>query len=218
VRSYRVGLTVLFKRGSHRFPIRGAGAASATGVGKMRLDLSKLKALNGKDWGDLYFVYAGDAMYLHWPKLLRVQPDLKPWLRMNITGRSQAGGSASEGAFFGRQLSFPRLLMYVAGLTSGAEHARAVGHDAIHGEPTTHYLLLVRPTKIGLTSPHDLRNQVWIDRTGRLRRISLDFGTITTDTGRKVAFSIDETFYAFGTPVRVRLPKASQVGPFSAVR
>jgi hypothetical protein len=165
-------------------PIRGEGAASAKGVGQMRLNLSRLKARNGKDWGDVFFVYAGDAMYLHWPKLLRVQPGLKPWLRMNVSGGSQGGGSASEGAFFGRQLSFSRMLVYVAGLTSGADHARAVGQDAIHGEPATHYLLLVKPSKIGLTSPHELRNQVWIDREGRLRRISLDFGLIPTDSGK----------------------------------
>ena len=184
----------------------------------MRLDLSGLRALNGRDWGDVFFLYDGDDMYLHWPKLLRVQPGLKPWLRMKVSGGSQSGGSASEGAFFGRQLSFPRMLVYVAGLTRGADHARVVGQDLVRGEPATHYLLLVKPAKIGLTSPHELRNQVWVDPEGRLRRIALDFGTIPTDTGRKVAFSIDETFYAFGTPVRVRLPRASQVGPFSAVR
>lgn len=216
--SYHVRLRLIYA-GRHRVVLSGLGAAdAATGLGKLSIDMSAVKRLNPKSLGGaVEVVYSKKTLYLHWPRLLEAQPSLKPWLRESVAQATSRSGGPS-GTLVSAGISAPRLLILTAGAAYRADEVRSLGGATVDGRAASHYLLLVTPRKLGLRAPRKLRDEVWIDRRGRLVGMLLDFGPLSTPSNGTATFEIEEEFYEFGRPVHVKLPRPSQVGELSAVR
>jgi hypothetical protein len=216
--SYRVRLRLIYS-GRHRVVLSGVGAAdAATGLGKLTIDMSAVKRLNPRSLGGaVEVVYSSKAVYLHWPRLLEAQPSLRPWLRESVAQAQSRSGEPS-GTVVSAGINAPRLLVLTAVAAYRADAVRSLGDATVQGRPASHYLLLVPPRKLGLRAPRKLRDEVWIDRHGRLVGTLLDFGPLATPSNGTATFEIEEEFYEFGRPVQVKLPPPSQVGELSSIR
>ncbi len=156
------------------------------------------------------------VVYLHMPGGIRLVGGR--WLRVPLSPRAGSGLDAleSQGVSPGQELS------YLAGTTPRVVD---LGPAVVAGRPTTHYRLTVdlrrvaartdvalRPAleklvqqEIRLQGTADLPMQVWIDRQGRLSRLTY---TLATAEGRMaVAIGLSD----FGVPVRVSPPPPADI-------
>jgi hypothetical protein len=172
----------------------------------------------------------GHAIYMKYPAAFApLMGSQTPWLEIDL---SQAAGALGlpEGALDQYQQNDPtQYLRYLTGVSSDVQ---TVGHEAVRGVDTTHYHATIDLAKGMSTVPDAARNKlgvdaqaldkmyaqlqkqlgsstlpvdVWIDGSGRLRRLAMNMSTKDAGVG------IEMELYDYGVAVHVEAPPADQV-------
>jgi hypothetical protein len=232
LKSFRVQTATTFKLGSRDLTFTGDGAfASPARRGRLSLDMSALNQVVGPqgspyNLGYALFILDGSAIYMRIPILRQLNPNLRPWVKLDL---GQAGRT--------QQLDFESFLQFSQGgdPTQALQYLRAagkvekVGGDKVRGVPTTHYKATVDLRKvadkasadrraelrkninrlIALTGSSTIPIDVWIDKQGYVRKEM--YTEKMQLQGRKTAVDASLEMFDFGAPVVAPVPSATDV-------
>jgi hypothetical protein len=160
-------------------------------------------------------LFDGHAFYIHFPESLAGRlPGGKAWMKMDIDALGKSAGVDLGQMMQANQGNPADMLKALKGV--GTSHK--VGTENIGGTPTTHYRADIDLNKaadrIGAGKVKDLFSNagvssvpvdVWIDRSGRVRREAFKFAAAGT------AMDMTIEFTRFGVPVDVTPPPSNQV-------
>jgi hypothetical protein len=93
--SSRVAFTIaMSSAGSQQATITGEGAFDGTQhEGEMTMDLTKLgAAAGGADLGEAHVIFKGLTVYMKFPFLQQMQPNMKPWIRFDLDALGKQQG------------------------------------------------------------------------------------------------------------------------------
>lgn len=206
----------------------GNGAISATLAGTMQtkpilgqITMSGL-SIAGQSLGDVTMLLMPDAFYMKMPILAAKTG--KPWAEMKFSEMRSASGLDMSQLMSQAQQMQPA--QYIAQLTASGD-VHAVGNESVDGVQTTHYAGTVSTADALSHYTPDVRAQmrplldqsgvtgydldVWLDSHGLVRRIR------TTTQGGQLAFSFAMDVLAYGVPVHVTRPPASQVADLGSL-
>lgn len=182
--------------------------------------------------GSMELRYLGTTMYLKIPSALAGQvPGDTPWVSIDVAKvTKQATGSSIEALQGGAPSNPIDLLDYLRG---AGQRVRNLGHETVGGVPTTHYATTIDLDKAAratssarkpiqrieqLTGTHTVPAQLWIDGSGRLRKLHITeqlqhVATGATTGGASagpVTLRFTETLSGYGTSVHVTAPSADE--------
>ncbi|HYY65396.1 MAG TPA: hypothetical protein VE688_12315 [Gaiellaceae bacterium] len=232
LKSFRVHTTTTFKLGSRDLTFKGDGVfASKARRGRLSLDMSALNQIVGAqgspyNLGYALFIVDGDALYMRIPILKQLNPNLRPWVKLDL---GQAGRT--------QQLDFGSFLQFSQGgdPTQALEYLRAAGKvnkegkADVHGVATTRYKVAVDLRKVAGKAAADRRDElrkninrlialtgsstipidVWIDKQGYVRK---ELYTEKVELrGQKAAVEASVELFGFGSPVVAPVPPAADV-------
>ena len=168
----------------------------------------------------------GTTIYMKMPQLAQL-PGGKPWAKIDLQKAGKAAGIDFSKLMQNGQTNPADMLGYLKGVGS----SKKVGTESIRGAVTTHYRsqidLKKAADKLGDKKTADSMKQlfsqsgvssfpvdVWIDRSGRVRRESMSM-----KFGGAVGGAMDMTieFTRFGVPVDTTPPPADQVNDLSSL-
>lgn len=232
LKSFRVHTTTTFKLGSRDLTFTGDGAfASPARRGRLSLDMSALNQFVGPqgspyNLGYALFILDGSAIYMRIPILRQLNPNLRPWVKLDL---GQAGRT--------QQLDFESFLQFSQGgdptqalqYLLAAGKVEKVGSEKVRGVPTTHYKATVDLRKvadkasvdrraelrkninrlIALTGSSTMPIDVWIDKQGYARKET--YTEKAQLQGRKSAVDASLEMFDFGAPVVAPVPSAADV-------
>ena len=203
-----------------------ADVDSATQDVAMTMDLGMLG-------GEMEMVVHDEVIYMRSPAFEGVAPT--PWVSMDPAKMDPAAAAQFGG--FGAGTTDPSAY---AGLFAGVFDVRASGEADIGGVATTHYVGTIDLAKVlegfsdvvgedvdaatkeqleaavkqfeALGIEEKIPFELWIDDEGlpRRQRVTMDFGDLVPGT-EEAFLKMTVDYSAFGEPVHVQVPKASQV-------
>jgi hypothetical protein len=209
-----------------------AGATSVTvnGVGDLRTDQAILTVQLPAPLGQIEVRSTGQDYFVHLPPQLIRVADGRPWVRVDRSSLQALAGSQLGVPALGTTLDFSSLLAWLQGVSG---QITTVGHERIHGTPTTHYRAQVDLSRVAATMGADANDasglaqtvgrtipmDVWIDAQGRLRqlKIALDLNTlhapqgVTLPTQARGTAVLTVDLWNFGVAVHPVPPPANQV-------
>jgi hypothetical protein len=175
------------------------------------------------------------TVYVQVPAADRAKTQGKAWVEASIS----TNANQSQGLDNLIQPDDPQGALQV--LQSQSSQVTRVGRAVIDGVSTTHFRATYDMAKAGsgaspttiqrfveLTGTSTIPVDVWLDSAGRVRRLSLSISVVKLPQGAtttaqaqaelplRVTITLDLS--AFGTPVAVTAPPASEVAPASAVQ
>jgi len=183
--------------------VSGQGAANlANGDSVFTVDLPA-------SLGQIQVLTTGGTAYVQVPNALTSLTGGKPWASVT-TGSVGAPGSVS---FDASQL--------LDSLRSIAGPVTVVGTgDTVHGDPTTHYRATIDLSRLAANAPaalgllngnRSVPVDVWVDASGRLRRLTASFDASGTRGASLGTVQVTAELWDFGTDVHVTAPPADQV-------
>ena len=229
VTSYRTAVRTTFDLVGRSVTVTGEGAfAPKRNRGTMTLDMSDLSTILRRRVGKAHLVLAGRALYMRLPFLKT--PKHKPWLKIASGGSGQAGGVDFSSLLQLGQGGDPTQTL---GYLAATEDVKKLGEEKVRGTPTTHYrgtVALAKVAKhasprarartglvvarlIALMRSNKLPVDVWIDHSGRVRRV--DYRETLRLQLRPTTIRSSTELFDFGTPVVAPVPPASQVTDFT---
>jgi hypothetical protein len=162
----------------------------------------------------------------------------KPWISLDVAKLSQQGDGSLQQLITDSPADPSTVLGYLRG---AGTQVNTVGPDTVDGAATTHYSVTLDLDKAAQgqnaqtqqatqalereLGTHTLPADVWIDQTGRLRKISLretltGAGMPSTGVGAKptgpVSFQFTAVLSDFGVPVTVSAPQPDQTTDLTA--
>lgn len=178
-------------------------------------------------------VFADFVLYMRSPLFKRSLGDGKSWIRIDLRRATRSFGfdvsQLGSGSDPTRELDQLRA-------TSG--EVRRLGTARIRGVQTTHYRAtvdmrryprLVPPARraaarraaeqlVRLSGVATFPEDVWVDRRGRIRRCRVAYSMRAPGApgGQKVATTLTQDFFGFGTPVHVQVPAADETKDVTA--
>jgi hypothetical protein len=202
-------------------------------VGRMTMDMgSALGSLAPPGSTRVDVIMDGLVMYMRMPFLTRLIPGGRPWLALDLEeiGR-QAGIDIAALSQFGQ--SDPT--QYLTYLSGASEDVREVGRQSIGGVATTQYHAELDLRKALEQAPAAVRERarasveqldelladdtmpvdVWIDRRGLPRRMSVAYEVKVPDSDDTFDVRYSLEIGDYGTRVRVKPPPESQVTDFA---
>ncbi len=199
-------------------PLSGNGVMDMRGLrGRMTINTQ----VPGAGQVSIEELIDGTTFYVKVPQMARVAGG-KQWMKLDLAALGKAEGVDLSGALQGGQNNPADML----GALKGVGASRKVGEEAIGGALTTHYHADIDLQKaveaVGDAKTAGALKQVyeqsgiktmpvdvWIDRSGRVRReqLAMSFGSGAEQAG--VDMTID--FTRFGVPLDVTPPPADQV-------
>ena len=212
---------------SGSFEMAGAGDFDyANQVGRMSMTVP---VVAGQGGGTIEMIIDHETIYMKLPASETSSGAAasifgnKPWIKMDLSGFSKLGASASS-----LSSSDPsQALDFLLGASKNVEN---LGTESIRGVDTTHYHVTLDLTRAADQVPAGIRKSyeqslktlgttslpadVWVDGNDLVRKMAFTFETPSTDAagvstgGASVTESIE--FYDFGTDVSVTPPPASQ--------
>ena len=227
--SYAVDLTTSMELPNVSKPVSIVASGvfdTQTKRGRMALDLRELGQVSGQQLGSALMLLDGQDVYMRLPFLRRVNPLLKPWLKINLARVSRAQGvDLSSFLQLGQGGDPTQSLEYLR----GAGDVKKLGGAEIRGVKTTHYRATIdfervpdeAPAKarpqlrrsirrmVQITGQRKLPTEVWIDSRGRARKMT--YRQRFTLGGQRLNSTVTLEIYDFGTKVDVVPPPASQV-------
>jgi hypothetical protein len=195
--------------------------------GRMTMDMSALGAGSGQDLGEAEVIFDDLVVYMRFPFLTQLQPNLKPWLKIDVREFGK-----QQGVDFGQlsQLNQDpsQTLQYLRAASSDVEE---IGREEVRGVQTTHYGMTVDLRKVVDQAPEGLREQlrasidqiievsgvrgvpteVWIDDDGLARRIRLTYENMRFAPGEQGDMTMAMDLYDFGVDVNVQPPPKDKV-------
>ena len=234
--SSRVSFTIeMTDVGSQPVRMTGDGLFdSKTREGRMTMDLSQLGQAAGAQLGKAQVVFQDFTLYMKFPFLRQLQPNLKPWLKFDL----QALGK-QQGFDLGQlsQLNQGDPTQALAYLRGASSDTKKVGEEDVRGTQTTHYHMTVDLKKVAANAPPEQRKQVqasideivsktgvrqvptdvWIDDDGLVRRIRIAYKDFQFTGSQKGDMTMTQELYDFGVEVNVSPPPADQVSDISDI-
>jgi hypothetical protein len=193
-------------------------------LGRMTFDMSELgKAAGGPDLGEAEMIFERFVVYMRFPFLQRLQPNLKPWIRFDLEKLGEQQGVDLAGLQQLNQSDPSQALAYLKAASGGVEK---VGEEEVRGVETTHYRMTVDLRKVAKQIPEQKANvervietsgiekiptEVWVDGDGLVRRMKLHYENMQLAAGQKGDMTMTMELFDFGVPVDVELPPAGQV-------
>jgi hypothetical protein len=199
--------------------------------GRMIFDLTEVLRPSGEvpeGVGEVEMIFAESVLYMKMPFLTRLLPDPKPWIKVDLEAAREGEANVGQLAQLG-QSDPTHILELLGGATRSVDD---LGTESVRGTKTTHYrtvLDLVRaardasgaaqPSVYGLmqrTGARELPADVWIDRKGRMRKMSYRV-ELTPPAGTAAPPSDPDTMsvamelYEFGIEVRAAPPPDGDV-------
>ena len=176
----------------------------------------------GQDVGDITALITPDAMYMKMPMLADRLG--KPWIEMKFSDlKAQSGFDFSQ---FTSQAEQMQPAQYIQQLEAAGD-VRAVGTETVNGIETTHYSGSVSLAESLSHYSASMRQQlesvmkqagftgsdidVWLDDKGLVRRVH------SSAEGGKGTFTFSMDVLAYGVPVDVTPPPASEVADFASL-
>jgi hypothetical protein len=173
--------------------------------------------------------YVGSTLYIKIPQALAGQvPGDTPWVSIDVAkAMKQRVGASIEQLQGGAPSNPVDLLGYLRGT---GQRVRDLGDEKVGGTPTSHYATTVDLDKAAaaqspsarqaierverLTGTHTVPAQLWIDSSGRLRKLlvteKLRHLPAASTTQGPLTVRFAETLTGYGTPVHVMAPPADQ--------
>lgn len=169
-------------------------------------------------------IFDGKTIYMHFPESLSQRlPGGRPWMKLDLQNLGKSVGIDFSQLAQASQNSPSEMLQALKAV--GSSHV--VGHESIHGAPTTHYRGSIDLNKVAGQVPGEQAGtikrlfkssglssfpvDVWVDRSGRVRREGLKVSA----TGMSMDMTVD--FTRFGVQVDTSPPPADQVTDMSAL-
>lgn len=229
--SARIASTTAIGLGDLRAPLNANGTISFTSGA---VDMTEPVPGGQGAMAETRFV--GDVLYARLPQGMAAQlAKGKPWISIQLGGANQGSGPLQQ--LFNDSPTDPSTVLgFLRG--AGADVSN-MGPATIDGSPTTHYQLTLDldvasagadpAGRQGIAvlehelGTNKLPAQVWIDQTGRLRRISIQEALVgssgsasasptpTSQQSGVVSFTFVATFSDFGVPANITAPPPDQV-------
>jgi hypothetical protein len=200
---------------------------SSARQGQMTMDMSEFAASSGQDLGEAEVIFDDFVVYMRFPFLTQLQPNLKPWLKIDIREFGK-----QQGLDFGQlsQLNQDpsQTLQYLRAASGDVEE---IGTEEVRGVETTHYGMTVDLRKVVEQAPEAFRGQlrasidqlielsgvrsvpteVWIDDDGLARRMRLTYENMRFAPGQQGDMTMEMDLYDFGVDVDVKPPPKDKV-------
>ena len=191
--------------------------------GRMTMDMSQLAAGTGQELGEIEVIFDEFVVYMRFPFLQTLQPDLEPWVKFDIRELGKEQGFDLGQLSQLNQNDPSQVLQY---LRAASEDVEEVGKEDVRGVETTHYRMTVDLRKVVERAPEDQREQlrasveqlieasgietvpteVWIDEEGLARRIRLAYETMELAPGQTGAMTMTMELFDFGVEVDIQPP------------
>src|SRR4051794_3713261 len=169
-------------------------------------------------------IFDGKTIYIHFPESLTQRlPGAKPWMKLDLQSLGKSVGVDFSQLAQASQNSPSNMLQALKAV--GSSHV--VGHEDIHGAPTTHYNGSIDLNKVADEVPGDQAAaikqlfkssglssfpvDVWVDRSGRVRREGMRI------SANNMSMDMTIDFTRFGAQVDPSPPPADQVTDMSAL-
>jgi hypothetical protein len=169
-------------------------------------------------------IFDGKTIYIHFPESLTQRlPGAKPWMKLDLQSLGKSVGVDVSQLAQTSQNSPSNMLQWLKAVGS----SRVVGHEDIHGAPTTHYNGSIDLNKVADEVPGDQAAaikqlfkssglssfpvDVWVDRSGRVRREGIKI------SANDMSMDMTIDFTRFGVQVDTSPPAADQVTDMSAL-
>jgi hypothetical protein len=193
--------------------------------GHYTLDLSDLGGqlgLPGSVTGDV--LRDGDVVYLNFPLLGILFPNVKEWIKLELGSDSQLAGFD-----LGRFAEVVDPSLYLSYLEAATGEADEVGSEDVGGVQTTHYKTEIDLEQARDTAPESQRStidaliasgtetlpaDVWIDQDGLVRKLMFEY----SGSGGVGVSSVSMELSDFGVGVALDLPSADEVTDVSALQ
>jgi hypothetical protein len=197
-------------------PIKGNGALDMRSHA-MRMSMSF--PIPGVGDTQIEEIFDGSAIYMRMPSALTARlPGAKPWMKLDLDSLGKAAGVDLKQMMQANQGNPSDMLAAL----KGVGESKVVGEENIGGAVTTHYSANVDLSKAADRIPDKKTAEsvkqlfssagvdsfpmdVWVDRSGRVRRESMKF------SANGVAMDMTIEFTRFGQPVDTTPPPADQV-------
>ena len=176
----------------------------------------------GQSVGDVHALLTPDAYYVNMPLLASRLG--KPWLEMKFSDMKAASGLDLRQLMAQSEQMQPA--QYIEQLAASGD-VKSVGTETVNGIPTTHYSGTVSIAEqlshfsgavrsqmqgfIAKTGWTGAKIDMWLDGKGLVRRMR------STSVGGQGSMSIAMDVLAYGVPVNVTPPPASQVADLGAM-
>jgi hypothetical protein len=202
-------------------PLNGNGAVDMHD-GRLRMSIGF--PLPGLGQLSVDEIFDGSAVYIHLPDSLTQRiPGAKSWMKLDLQELGKSQGIDLSQLMQQRQSNPTDMLQAL----KAAGSSRVVGQEDIRGAPTTHYQATIDLNKVANRLPSSQADSVkqlfqssglssfpvdvWIDRSGRVRREGIKFSA----TGMSMDMTIE--FTRFGVAVDTSPPSSDQVMDLSSL-
>ena len=196
--------------------------------GRMTMDLSQLAEGTGQELGEVEMITDGFVVYMRFPFLQALQPDLKPWVKFDIRELGKEQGFDLGQLSQLNQNDPSQALQY---LRAASEDVEEVGKEEVRGVETTHYRMAIDLRKVVERAPEEQRDQlratieqlieasgietlpteVWIDDDGLARRVRFAYEGMHFAPGQTGAMTMTMELFDFGVEVDVQPPPPEDV-------
>jgi LppX_LprAFG lipoprotein len=185
-------------------------------------DLGGELGLPGNVTGDV--LRDGDVVYLNFPLLGILFPNVKDWIKLDL-----GSGAQLAGFDLGRFAEVVDPSLYLSYLEAATGEADEVGSEDVSGVQTTHYTTEIDLEQARDTAPESQRStidaliasgtttlpaDVWIDQDGLVRKLVFEY---SGDSGVGVS-SVSMELSDFGVEVALDLPSADEVTDVSELQ
>lgn len=218
IESFRSSLVLEYETAQGPVRVEGEGAFQAE-PRRGRLTVQVAEGPSAGPGSERDMIFDGPLFYF------RAGPDSTgaKWISFDI--RRVGGGEESGlGAFGGLDRADPAsALLYLGGAGDDVEE---VGTEEVRGVETTRYRLTVdleraaeragdsRTTidsAIEATGVSEVPADVWVDRDGRVRKMTMRFENMVAPDGTQTTMTVTNELYDFGADVNVEPPAESEV-------
>lgn len=222
-RTSRVAVSVVLEGSDANTSFSGDGAFDfGRRRGQLAMDLTALGIKGGEQ---SQILFAGDVVFMKLPLDLP-QLEKRPWIKIDVATLGRTTGLNLDSV---RQLKSndpTAALNYLRGVEG---EVRRTGSEQVRGDATTRYSAVIDLDRAASEAPAtdkaDVRRvieelgtsrlpaEVWIDGSGRLRRLRYRVDLATLGGAEPLAGTVTASFelFQFGVPVAVEEPPADQV-------
>jgi len=220
--SAEFGLAGSVTAAGQTIPLKGNGVID---LKNQRARMNFAMTMPGLGEMDIEELMNGTTMYMRFPaQLAQRLPGGKQWVKVDLQALGKASGVDMKQLMQAGQNNPTDVLEALRAVGS----SRKVGDENIGGAPTTHYAATIDLAKAASTIPDKQQQEsvkqlfassglqsipvdVWVDRSGRVRRESVKFSA----GGNALDMTMD--FTRFGVPVDTTPPPDDQVMDMSAL-
>lgn len=196
--------------------------------GQMTMDLSGFAVGSGPDLGKAEMIFDEFVVYMKFQALTQLQPNLKPWLKLDTRELGRKAGLDLGQLSQLNQNDPSQALQYLRAASGDVEE---IGREEVRGVETTHYGMTIDLRKVielAMTEEQEplraaidqlieesgletVPTEVWIDDDGLARRMRLTYSGMQVAPGQQADMTMTMDLYDFGVEVDVEPPPEDEV-------